>query len=230
MGAVDRHRTALEHDRSGHGRDPGPAPEAPTVAVVDSGIDTTRAADFGTSVVASVNSARSAPTTRRVTSRATARWSRACSRATASTYTGAAPNAPSSTSAPRTRRASRSRATSSQRPTGSCSTRTVQHQGRELLDGGRERRRPSASTRSIRRSRSSGSTVSRSSRPPATSASATAAVDMSLAPGNDPFVITVGALDQHQHGDPSDDTVAAVVGVRLHGRRLLEARPVAPGR
>jgi serine protease AprX len=34
------------------------------------------------------------------------------------------------------------------------------------------------------------------------------AVDMSAAPGNDPFVITVGALDQNQTSDPTDDTVA----------------------
>jgi serine protease AprX len=34
-----------------------------------------------------------------------------------------------------------------------------------------------------------------------------APVSMSYAPGNDPFVITVGALDQHMSSDPSDDTV-----------------------
>ena len=34
------------------------------------------------------------------------------------------------------------------------------------------------------------------------------AVDMSPAPGNDPFIITVGALDQNQTSDTSDDTVA----------------------
>ena len=33
------------------------------------------------------------------------------------------------------------------------------------------------------------------------------AVDMSMAPGNDPFVITVGAIDQNQTSDTSDDTV-----------------------
>ena len=37
---------------------------------------------------------------------------------------------------------------------------------------------------------------------------ANAAVDMSFAPGNDPFVITVGATDQHQTASPADDTVA----------------------
>jgi serine protease AprX len=33
-------------------------------------------------------------------------------------------------------------------------------------------------------------------------------VNMSYAPGNDPFVITVGALDQNGTSDPSDDTLA----------------------
>jgi serine protease AprX len=35
------------------------------------------------------------------------------------------------------------------------------------------------------------------------------AVSMSYAPGNDPFVITVGALDQNLSSDPSDDTIPA---------------------
>jgi serine protease AprX len=35
----------------------------------------------------------------------------------------------------------------------------------------------------------------------------TGPVDMSAAPGNDPFIVTVGALDQNQTADPSDDTV-----------------------
>ncbi len=34
------------------------------------------------------------------------------------------------------------------------------------------------------------------------------AVNMSYAPGNDPFVITVGALDQNVTSDPTDDTLA----------------------
>ena len=46
-----------------------------------------------------------------------------------------------------------------------------------------------------------------------------APVDMSAAPGNDPFVITVGALDQNQTSDLSDDTVTP-------GRRSA-SRPTA---
>ena len=45
---------------------------------------------------------------------------------------------------------------------------------------------------------------------------------MSLAPGNDPFVITVGAIDQDETAAPAT-TRRAVVGLRPHGGRLREA-------
>jgi serine protease AprX len=56
------------------------------------------------------------------------------------------------------------------------------------------------------------------------------AVNMSFAPGNDPFVITVGALDQNGTSDPSDDTVPAW---SAHGKSMDGfAKPdlSAPGR
>jgi len=42
-------------------------------------------------------------------------------------------------------------------------------------------------------------------------------VSMSYAPGNDPFVITVGATDQHFTSDPSDDTIPSW---SAHGKTL----------
>ena len=55
-------------------------------------------------------------------------------------------------------------------------------------------------------------------------------VTMSYAPGNDPFVITVGALDQHMTSDPSDDTVPAwsAYGVTMDGFHKPDMS--APGR
>src|SRR6266498_5044233 len=55
-------------------------------------------------------------------------------------------------------------------------------------------------------------------------------VSMSYAPGNDPFVITVGALDQHMSSDPSDDTVPSwsAYGKTLDG--FLKPDLSAPGR
>jgi serine protease AprX len=57
-----------------------------------------------------------------------------------------------------------------------------------------------------------------------------APVNMSYAPGNDPFVITVGALDQNQSSDPSDDTVApwSAYGKTMDG--FAKPDVSAPGR
>jgi serine protease AprX len=56
------------------------------------------------------------------------------------------------------------------------------------------------------------------------------AVSESYAPGNDPFVITVGALDQHMTSDPSDDTVPSwsAYGMTMDGFHKPDL--AAPGR
>jgi serine protease AprX len=55
-------------------------------------------------------------------------------------------------------------------------------------------------------------------------------VDMSYAPANDPFVITVGALDQVQTSDPTDDTAAwwSAYGYTIDG--FFKPEVAAPGR
>jgi serine protease AprX len=55
-------------------------------------------------------------------------------------------------------------------------------------------------------------------------------VDMSFAPGNDPFVISVGALDQQETSDPSDDTVPSwsAYGYTMDG--FSKPDLAAPGR
>ena len=60
--------------------------------------------------------------------------------------------------------------------------------------------------------------------------SATGPVSESFAPGNDPFVITVGALDQHMTSDPSDDTVPfwSAYGMTMDGFHKPDLS--APGR
>jgi serine protease AprX len=57
-----------------------------------------------------------------------------------------------------------------------------------------------------------------------------APVSMSFAPGNDPFVITVGAVDQNQTSDPTDDTVApwSAFGKTMDG--FAKPDVSAPGR
>jgi serine protease AprX len=55
-------------------------------------------------------------------------------------------------------------------------------------------------------------------------------VDMSVTPGNDPFIITVGALDQQETADPYDDVVApwSAHGYSLDG--FAKPDIAAPGR
>ena len=47
---------------------------------------------------------------------------------------------------------------------------------------------------------------------------------MAYAPANDPFVITVGALDLHNSDQPRPGGRSAVVGLGLHARRVRQAR------
>jgi serine protease AprX len=55
-------------------------------------------------------------------------------------------------------------------------------------------------------------------------------VTMSYAPGNDPFIITVGALDQHQTSDPYDDSVAWWSGKGYNMDGFYKPDMAAPGR
>ena len=56
------------------------------------------------------------------------------------------------------------------------------------------------------------------------------AVDMSAAPGNDPFIITVGAVGQNQTSDPSDDTVAPWSAYGFTADGFSKPDIAAPGR
>jgi len=56
------------------------------------------------------------------------------------------------------------------------------------------------------------------------------AVDMSAAPGNDPFIITVGATDQNQTADPSDDTIAPWSAYGYTADGFSKPDIAAPGR
>ncbi len=60
--------------------------------------------------------------------------------------------------------------------------------------------------------------------------SAGGAVDMSYAPGNDPFVITVGAVDQNQTSVTSDDSIAPWSAYGYSGDGFAKPELSAPGR
>ena len=53
--------------------------------------------------------------------------------------------------------------------------------------------------------------------------------DVEFGPANDPFVITVGALDLHNSTSPDRASVGAVVDLGIHARRLRQARAERPG-
>jgi serine protease AprX len=55
-------------------------------------------------------------------------------------------------------------------------------------------------------------------------------VEMSSAPGNDPFVITVGAVDQHSTSTTSDDTIAPWSAYGRTGDGFAKPELAAPGR
>ena len=108
----------------------------------------------------------------------------------------------------------------------------VQHPASRTSRCTRATARASSSTRSTRRSRSSGSTAWSSSRLPATTAGRRPAERRLYAPGNDPFVITVGAIDLGTARlDADDDFVAPWSAYGLHAR-TASAKPdiAAPGR
>ena len=82
----------------------------------------------------------------------------------------------------------------------------LQHPRRQPLARVDERRAPTRPTRSTRRSRRPGSTASSSSPPPATAAAPR--TRSSYAPGNDPYVITVGARRRPGQPRPTATTAA----------------------
>ena len=86
---------------------------------------------------------------------------------------------------------------------------------------------PTRPTRSTRRSRRPGSRASSSSRRPATAAATPDAVK--YAPGNDPYVITVGAVDD-KGTQGHDDTLADWSSRGTTAGRLRQARDLRAGR
>ena len=85
-----------------------------------------------------------------------------------------------------------------------------------------------STTRSTRPSSSPGTPASSSSSPPATAA--TRPTPSSTPPGNDPYVISVGATDELGTPDPGDDVDRGVLEPRRHAGRRRQAGGARPGR
>jgi len=208
----------------------GPAPQAPAVAVVDSGIDTTRATDFGTSVVASVNlcSLCTDNSTQDLEGHGTMVAGLLAGHSI--DYTGAAPNAPLVNV--RTANANGESLTSD---VIAAADWILQHKDQYNIKVANFSMAGATPTsfrfdpldQAVEKLWFAGITVVAAA---GNFGTGNGAVDMSMAPGNDPFVITVGALDQQQTADTSDDMVAPWSAYGYTADGFSKPDLAAPGR
>jgi serine protease AprX len=183
----------------------GPAPQAPAIAIVDSGVDPTRTADFGNRLVASVNLSSLSPSATG-DGEGHGTMVAAIAAGAAADHPGVAQNAPI------------------------VSIRTSDNNGMSLTSDVIAAadwilaNKDKYNIRVANFSMAGASSVSFRNNPldkaveslwfhgivvvaaSGNYGTGTGQVDMSKAPGNDPFVITVGATDQNQTSDPLDDT------------------------
>ena len=184
----------------------GPAPKAPAVAVVDSGVDASKLGDFGSRVVASVNLSSLSPlATGDDEGHGTMVAGLLAGASTA--HPGAAQNAPIVSI--RTADANGQSVTSDVIAAADWimankGTYNIRVANFSMAGATATSFRFDPLDKAVERLWFSGVVVVAAA---GNHGSATGRVDMSFAPGNDPFVITVGAVDQMQTADPLDDTV-----------------------
>jgi serine protease AprX len=187
------------------GMDLGPAPDAPTIAIVDSGIDSSNN-DFGARVLASVNFSSLDPTgTGDPEGHGTMVAGLAASSSEA--YPGAAPTANLVDL-----RTADSSGESVMSDVIAASDWILAHKAQynikvanfSMSTANPVSFRYDPLDQAVERLWFAGVTVVAAA---GNGGTGNGPVDMSHAPGNDPFVITVGALDQNETADPSDDTV-----------------------
>lgn len=206
----------------------GPAPQAPTIAVIDSGIDTSKTADFGSRVVASVNmcSLCTDNTTNDLEGHGTMVAGVA---AGAGLYPGVAQNAKLVSI-----RVSDAQGESMTSDVISAADWVLAHKdqyGIKVVNMSLAGASPTTFQldpldKAVERLWFAGVTVVVA----AGNFGTGAPVDMSMAPGNDPFVITVGATDQMQTSDPTDDTVPTWSAYGYTEDGFTKPDVAAPGR
>ena len=182
-----------------------PLPQAPTIAIVDSGIDATRSADFGSRIVASVNVSSLSP------------GSTGDQEGHGTMVAGVAAGgfrAPSGRGAERTARWTSARPMGTGRSLSSdviagidwILAHRVQYGIRvvnlSMVGNTQTSFQSDPLDKAVERLWFSGIVVVAAA---GNTGAVTGEVDMSAAPGNDPFVITVGAIDQAQTSATGDD-------------------------
>jgi serine protease AprX len=184
----------------------GPAPTAPTIAIIDSGIDSSKVADFGSRIVASVNFSSLDP---KATGDNEGHGTMVAGLAAGASaaYPGAAPSA--NLIDLRTADGNGQSVTSDVIAASDwILAHRVQYNIKvanfSMASASAVSFRFDPLDKAVERLWFAGVTVVAAS---GNHGTGTGPVDMSHSPGNDPFVITVGALDQQQTADPSDDTV-----------------------
>ncbi len=208
----------------------GPGPQTPAIAIVDSGVDASKVGDFGKSIVASVNlcSICIDGTTNDLEGHGTMVAGIAAGQN--ASYLGAAPGAPIVSL--RTANADGQSMTSD---VISAADWILAHKAQYNIKVANFSMAGASPTtfrfdpldQAVERLWFSGITVVAAS---GNFGTGVGPVDMSVAPGNDPFIITVGAVDQQQTSDPSDDTVAPWSAYGTSADGFSKPDMVAPGR
>ena len=205
-----------------------PAPQAPAIAIVDSGIDTTKVGDFGTRVVASVNLSSLSPG---ATGDQEGHGTMVADIAAGSNalHPGVAQNAP----IVNLRTADANGQSQTSDVISACdwilankAKYNIRVANFSMAGSTNVSFRNDPLDKAVEKLWFNGVVVVAAAGNYGTGA----AVATSKAPGNDPFVITVGAVDQNQTSDPLDDTVPSwsAFGYTMDG--FSKPDMVAPGR
>src|ERR671935_1757161 len=182
----------------------GPAPQAPAIAIVDSGVQAR--ADFGTRLVASVVMCSLCPATASGDDEGHGTMVAGVAAGASAKYPGGAQNAPIVSI-----RTADANGQSLESDVVAAADWILAHKAQynikvanfSLVGSTETSFRVDPLDRAVEKLWFNGVTVVAAA---GNHGSANGPVSMSYAPANDPFVITVGALDQHQTSDPLDDS------------------------
>jgi serine protease AprX len=208
----------------------GPGPQAPAIAIVDSGIDSSKVADFGNRVVASVNFSTLSSGSSHGDPEGHGTMVAAIAAGGSSIYPGVSPNSPIVDL--RTADAAGQSVTSDVIAAADWILANKDKYNIRVANfsmAGSERSsfRYDPLDKAVERLWFSGIVVVAAA---GNHGSGTGSVDMSVAPGNDPFIITVGAVDQKQTADPLDDTAAPWSAYGFTADGFSKPDVAAPGR
>jgi serine protease AprX len=207
----------------------GPAPKAPTIAIVDSGVDPTKAADFGSRLVASVNLSTLSPLASG-DDQGHGTMVAGIAAGSSAAYPGVAQNAPIVSI--RTSDAHGMSLTSDVIAAADWilankAKYNIRVANFSVKGSVRTTFRYDPLDKAVERLWFAGVTVVAAA---GNHGTGTGPVDMSFAPGNDPFVITVGALDERQTSDPLDNELAWWSGYGTTADGFYKPEVAAPGR